>query len=161
MSSVKKLPAGGPQGSTLGILEYLSASNDNTENVPVEDKFKFVDDATIVEVVDLMNVGLASHNSKVQVSSELPEHNQFIPNDHLKTQKYVEAINSWTERNKMVLNPRKSKNMIFNFTHDYQFTSNIDLKGENIEVVEEAKLLGTIITSDLKWRRNTETIVKD
>ena len=32
---------------------------------------------------------------------------------------------------------------------------------EKIEIVEEAKLLGTIITSDLKWRRNTEELVKD
>ena len=39
MSSVKKDPASGPQGSTLGILEYLSASNNNTDNVAVDDRF--------------------------------------------------------------------------------------------------------------------------
>ena len=61
----------------------------------------------------------------------------------------------------MVLNPKKTKNMIFNFTSDHQFASNIKLKGETIEVVDEAKLLGTIVTSDLKWRKNTEAIVKD
>ena len=82
-SSEMKLPASAPQGSTIGILEYLSATNNNTDNVPVEDRFKYVDDASILEVVDLQNVGLASHNIKVQVSSEIPEHNQFIPNEHL------------------------------------------------------------------------------
>ena len=61
----------------------------------------------------------------------------------------------------MILNAKKTKNMIFNFTNDHQFTTKIRLKDENIEVVNEAKLLGTIITSDLKWRQNTEAIIKD
>ena len=99
MSSIKKLPASAPQGSTLGILVYLSVSNNNTDNVPVEDRFKYVDDASTIEVINLKNVGLASHNSKVKVSSEIPDHNQFILSDHLKTQKYVEDINNWTENN--------------------------------------------------------------
>ena len=30
-----------------------------------------------------------------------------------------------------------------------------------VEVVQETKLLGTIITSDLKWEKNTDKIVKD
>ena len=161
MSSEKKLPASAPQGSTIGILLYLSASNDNCDKVPVDDRFKFVDDASIIEVISLLNVGLASHNSKIHVSSQIPENGQFIPSEHLKTQKYVEDINNWTEENKMILNPKKTKNIIFNFSNNNQFTTNIKLKGENLEIVEEAKLLGTIITSDLKWKRNTEEIVKD
>ena len=114
-----------------------------------------------MEVIDIKNIGLASHNSKVKVSSEILENSQFIPSENLKTQKYVEEVNDWTEENKMVLNPKKTKNMIFNFSNDHQFTTKINLKGENIETVDETKLLGTIITSDLKWRRNTEAIVKD
>ena len=106
-------------------------------------------------------VRLASHNQKVQVSTEVPVNSQFIPSEFLKTQKYVEDINCWTEMNKMVLNPKKTKNIIFNFTKNNQFATNIQLKGEKIDTVEETKLLGTIITSDLKWKRNTEEIVKD
>ena len=34
------------------------------------------------------------------------------------------------------------------------------LNDTDLEVVNEAKLLGTIITDDLKWNRNTEVIVK-
>ena len=63
--------------------------------------------------------------------------------------------------NKMVLNPKKTKNIIFNFSKNNQFSTNIKLKGEKLDTVEETKLLGTIITSDLKWKRNTEEIVKD
>jgi hypothetical protein len=46
MSETKNLPGGGPQGATLGFLEYLSQSNDSANIVPVEDRFKFVDDLT-------------------------------------------------------------------------------------------------------------------
>ena len=62
---------------------------------------------------------MASHNSKSQVSSEVPEHNQFILSEHLKTQNYVNGINQGTEKNQMILNPKKTKNMIFNFSNDH------------------------------------------
>ena len=61
-SSVRSLKGGGPQGSTIGILEYLSLSNDNSDNVPEKDRFKFVDDLTILEPINLKNAGIASHN---------------------------------------------------------------------------------------------------
>ena len=70
-------------------------------------------------------------------------------------------INNWTEKNKMQLNPKKTKSMIFNFTKSCQFTTDITVKNEKVEIVDETKLLGTIITKDLNWNRNTEEIVKD
>ena len=50
--------------------------------------------------------------------------------------------------------------MIFNFTDNYQFTTRLNLNKENVEVVTETKLLGTIIQNDLKWDSNTAYIVK-
>ena len=46
---------------------------------------------------------------KMKISSEITVLNQFIPSDSLKTQKYVEDINDWTEKDKMLLNPKKTK----------------------------------------------------
>ena len=51
--------------------------------------------------------------------------------------------------------------MIFNNSIKSHFTSDLKLKGERLQVVEEAKLLGTIITNDLKWNKNTQKLVKD
>ena len=62
MSTTRELKGGGPQGSSFGIWEYLSQSNDNADSVEVEDRFKFVDDLSFIEVIYLMNVGLASYN---------------------------------------------------------------------------------------------------
>ena len=51
--------------------------------------------------------------------------------------------------------------MIFNFSKKNQFTTELSVNGKKIYIVEETKLLGTIITSDLKWKRNTREIVKN
>ena len=73
----------------------------------------------------------------------------------LKTQEYVQQIDNWTEENKMKLNEKKTTNMVFNFTRDCQFTTEISLKNVKLETVDKTKLLGTIITKDLKWYENT------
>ena len=61
----------------------------------------------------------------------------------------------------MELNAKKTKSMVFNFTKRYQFTTDLLLKNEKIEIVEQTKLLGLILTSDLKWDENTNYLVKD
>ena len=160
LSSVRNLPGGGPMGSTFGIIGYLSQSNDNANCVPEEDRYKYMDDLTMLEIVSLSNIGIATHNLKQNIPSNIPLHNQIVPNHHLKSQYYLNNIAEWTKNKQMVLNERKSKSMIFNFSKRHQFTTNLKLKGETLEVLNEAKLLGTIISTDLKWDKNTEKIVK-
>ena len=60
----------------------------------------------------------------------------------------------------MILNENKTKAMVFNFTRKHQFTTRLQLKNKNIEMVKETKLLGTIISDDLKWHKNTQFLVK-
>ena len=60
----------------------------------------------------------------------------------------------------MKVNETKTKNMIFNFTKKYQFTTRLTLNNENIEILKSTKLLGTIISDDLQWNLNTKNIVK-
>ena len=47
-SSVHSLPGGGPQGFLLGEIEYLVNSNDNAEFLDDDEKFKYVDDLSIL-----------------------------------------------------------------------------------------------------------------
>ena len=69
---------------------------------------------------------------------------------HLKSQEYLHQINKWTEENLMELNVKKTKSMIFNFSKKHKFTTDIMLKNQRIEIVNQANLLGLILTSDLK-----------
>ena len=50
--------------------------------------------------------------------------------------------------------------MIFNFTHNYKFTAELSNEDGEMYIIEETKVLGTVITSVLKWSRNTEYLVK-
>ena len=160
LSKSRNLIGGGPQGSIFGIWEYLTQSNDNADCVPEDYRFKFVDDLTILEKINLLMIGLASFNVHQSVPSEIPIHNQIIPAEHLKMQKYLKDIRDWTESQKMMLNKRKTKAMIFNFSKDHQFSTSLTIDDEKLEIVEEAKLLGVILTNDLKWSKNTEYLVK-
>ena len=60
----------------------------------------------------------------------------------------------------MILNQKKTKVMMFNYTDNYQFTTRLRLNNENIEVVNKTKLLGVIVSDDLKWEENTQYLVK-
>ena len=161
MSKERELKGGGPQGSTFGIWEYLSQSNDNADCISESDKFKFVDDLSFLEIIHLLSVGLASYNIRAHIPSNIPVHNQIILSENLKSQSQLNQINEWTKKMKMRLNEDKTKNMIFNFSKKNQFTTELSVNGKKIDIVEETKLLGTIITSDLKWNRNTREIVKN
>ena len=159
-STIRNLPGGGPAGSSIGLLEYLSQSNNNADCVSPEDRFKFVDDLTALEIVNLLTVGLASYNIKSQVPNDVPSHNQYIIPHNLKTQDHLNKINQWTKDNKMLINQKKSKIMIFNFTQKYQFTTRLEINGDALEVVPKTKLLRVLIQDDLKWDANISSLVK-
>ena len=60
ISTVRELYGGGPQGSGLGIWSYLSQTNNNHQGVADENVFKFVDDKTCLEIINLLSVGIKS-----------------------------------------------------------------------------------------------------
>ena len=59
----------------------------------------------------------------------------------------------------MKINEKKTKAMIFNFTDSYQFTTRLQLNNQPVEVIESTRLLGTIVSNDLKWDLNTKYLV--
>ena len=63
----RRINGGGPQGATLGILEYLSQSNNSADFVDQEDCLKFVDDLTILEIVNLLTIGISSSKAFLQI----------------------------------------------------------------------------------------------
>ena len=119
-----------------------------------------MDDLTILEIVNLLTVGISSFNLKHEVPSDIPVHNQIIPAENLISQKWLNEINDWTMNQKMMINENKTKAMLFNFTEKYQFTTRLQLNSQTVEVIENTKLLGTVVSNDLKWNLNTANIVK-
>ena len=160
VSKPRSQPGSGAQGASLGNHEFLSQTNNNADSIPPEDRFKFVDDLTALEKINLLSIGLASYNFKQHVASDIPTHGQFIDNSLLMSQQYLDRIKEWTINQKMVLNEDKTKAMLVNFTHNHQFTTRINLNGKNIDVVNQMKILGTIITNKISWNENCNNLVR-
>ena len=53
LSQILTLIGGGPQGTLLGGIEYLVQSNNNADVVPEEDRYKFIDDLSILQLICL------------------------------------------------------------------------------------------------------------
>ena len=155
----RQINGGGPQGATLGIIEYLSQSNNCSDFVDPEERFRFIDDLTLLEIINLVSLSIKQFDFEASVPSDLPVNSGFVDSENLKSQEYLTKISEWTEDQKMKLNKNKTKAMLFNFSKSKQFTTRLKLENENIEIVKEAKILGTIISDDLKWKKNTENIV--
>ena len=60
--------------------------------------------------------------------------------------------------NKMKLNYKKTKLMVCNLAKTKDFLPRFTFNNDELEVVEETRLLGLIIISDLSWSSNTNYI---
>ena len=54
----------------------------------------------------------------------------------------------------------KTKQNSWCFTKKHQFSTRLALNGKTIDTVKEFTLLGTILTNDLKWNKNTKHLVR-
>ena len=77
--------------------------------VDVKDRFKFVDDLSILEIVNLQTVGITSFNIKQEVANDIPTQNQYIPSHNLKSQDWLDEIFRWTENQQMKINEKRQK----------------------------------------------------
>ena len=160
LSKPRQMPGSGAMGFTIGNWEFESQTNHNADCVPKKDRYKFVDDLSILEIINLVNIGISSFNCKKQVPSDLPAYGKFVDGSQLKSQEYLDKINLWTEQHQMIISEKKTKSMIVNFTDKYKFHTRLKLKGQNTEVVDKTKILGTILTNTLSWDENCSNIIR-
>ena len=115
------------QGSFLGNWEYLSQTNKNADCVPKENRWKWVDDLSTLEIINLITLGISSYNFKQHVASDIAIHGQFIQPNLLKTQGYINTIDEWSVNQKIILSQKKTIVMIFNFSRNFQFSTRLQL----------------------------------
>ena len=81
LSTPRELPGGCPQGSTFGLLGYGVSANDNANHVSQDMKFKFVDDLSTLEKLNLILAGLSSYNFKIHVASDIGINQLYLPKE--------------------------------------------------------------------------------
>ena len=134
----------------------MSQLNDNADCISEDKRFKFVDDMSFLEIINLLSVGIDNYNVRAHVPSDVPVHNQIIVPENIESQNQLSDTNIWTKNMKMKLNEKKTKSIIFNFSRKHQFITKLSVKNQNIEVVKETKLFVTILTDDQEqeYKRN-------
>ena len=101
-----------------------------TDLIEDEDKYKFIDNLSVLDIINLVNQGISSYNFKSHVPSDISAvHNQFLPTSNFKSHKYLVNISEWTDQHLMKLNCDKSKYMVINFTDNFQFNSRLTING--------------------------------
>ena len=83
-----------------------------------------------------------------------------LPIERSNVYKQLKKTLEYAEQNEMKINFKKTKAMVFNPCTSIDFLPEMVLDNNEIEVVDEIRLLGLIIRSDLKWISNTENMVK-
>ena len=85
----------------MGILEYLSQRNNNTGFISEDLKFKFIDDLSFTEILNLITQGLCSFNVKSHLASDInSQHNQYPPPENFKSQSHLDRPYKYMDKEK-------------------------------------------------------------
>ena len=114
----------------------------------------------MLEVLNLISIGVFSYNVEEHVPSDIGIDHKFIDSSKLKSQTYLDEIEEWTNSKEMKLNVGKTDYKIFNFSTQNQFNTRLKLEDKLLEQVHSKKLLGLILSDDLTWKANTASLVK-
>ena len=130
----------------------MAQSNDNAEIVPVEDRFKFIDDLSILQLVCFSGL-LVEYNFFNHVASDVGIDELYLPASTFNTQEHLNYISNWTQQNLMRLNEAKTNYMVFSRSKE-SFATRLSINGVKIDKLNVTKMLGIWISDDLCWSRN-------
>ena len=158
VSELFNLIGGGPQGTLLGQTEYLVQSNDNADCISPDDRFKYIDDLSILQLLCLSGL-LVEYDFHNHVASDVGTGQTFLPPDRFETQACINQISQWTTTNLMQLNAAKCEYMIFSRSEE-DFATRLSVNDKILNRVRESKILGVWISDTLSWSRNCAEICK-
>ena len=178
LSSIKDLPGGGPQGTLLGLLLFLVLINDtgfedqtnvagdllsSKRNMRMVNNLhlKYVDDLTLAEAIHLPDKLIKVPESERQLPDMFHARTgHVLPPANSQVYKQLQRTEEYAKLNDMAINYEKTKLMVFNTCKSVDFRPEFEFGSKQLEVVDEMRLLGITVRSDLKWTSNTQDIVK-
>ena len=81
----------------------------------------------------------------------------YLPDENCEIVRQMHKLGAFVDEHQMRINHDKTKVMLFNTSTKRDCMPRIPIDGsdDNLEVVEQLKLLGIVITSKMKWHANT------
>ena len=177
-SGRKSLPGGGPQVTILGMFLFIILINaagfrNNLKNIgkfitkPYNRRgpmprihLKYMDDMTVAEAIHLKKKVIVNPNPNPPRPLQYHERTgHILPEGQSSVQALLTDLSIYAEDHQMKVNIDKTKVMLFNKARKYDFLPNCHFKdGEMLQIVEEIKLLGVVVRSDLSWSSNCKQI---
>ena len=177
-SERKWLPGGSPQGTRLGLFLFLILINaagyetlekqlgkhitvkKNKRKIIPNLHLKYVDDLTLAEPINVKES--VSPNPDPNPPRPLAYRDRtlhVLPAASTPLQAELDKMVQYCADNSMQINGDKTKAVLFNAGRNYDFMPQLSIDGQNnLEVVEEFRLLGVIFQSNLSWQGNTDLI---
>ena len=170
-SQPKDLPGGGPQGAFLGGLIFIIKYNGAFLRPPIPplmpgpvseskaEKVKYIDDGTVAVSINLKKCLTNDPVSRPRPLNFHERTEHILPPENNLLKYYLDDTKEFTTTNLMKINTKKSKVILFNKSRKWDFPPEVGFPDDsNLEVVSEMKLLGVIVSSDLRWIKNTQYI---
>ena len=143
-SNLKEIKTGVPQGSILGPLLFIIYMNDIHT---VTDKFNFVlyaDDTSMVQPLCTFTSPVQKSNSQISaaINSEL------------------NLVSDWLSLNKLSLNTKKTKMMLFHYRQKdvTNLIPKLKMNGKPITLVKEFNFLGIMLDESMTWNAHINKI---
>lgn len=139
-SDTELIHTGVPQGSVLGPLLFIIYMNDISLASPLFNTVLFADDTTLQSTLSSFNIS------------------QFYPSELINNE--LDKVCNWLALNKLSLNIKKTKFMIFH-SRQRNITNvipNLSISGTRIECVSQFNFLGLIIDEHLNWKAHMNKI---
>jgi hypothetical protein len=170
-SSLKMLPGGGPQGAYLGGLVFIIKYNGAFLRPPIPrgiqgpvlkskaEKVKFVDDGTVAVSVNLKTCLVPDPVDRPRPRNYHKRTGHILPAMNNLLQFYVKDTENFVSSNNMTINKQKTKVICFSKSRKWAFPPELHFSdGTPIEYISDTRLVGVVVSQDLKWFKNTEYI---
>ena len=173
-ASPQPLPAGSPQGTVLGVIVFIVKVNGLALRPPIprsipppnkqEDKsvnVKYLDDSSSACSINLKKCLIPDPDEREKPLNYHEKNKLILPKANNPLQAHLDEIFTFTQEQNMKINQGKTKLMLFNLTKNWQFPPEMGFEeGEKLECVRQSKILGLVISDDLKWYQNTKYITE-
>jgi hypothetical protein len=176
-SKSRKMPGGTSAGTILGLNFFLVLFNKagpvtnpisigqqitqpRRKRKPIKRcKVKWIDDMTLCTAVDLKQALVKEDRPVPRPLSYHARTEHRLPQDRNTMQDQLTELSSYAENHLMAINKSKTKAMVCNTRVKWDFQPELSIDGAtNIEIVEELKIVGFMLRSDMKTCSNTAYI---
>ena len=134
-SDLNNLTTGVPQGSILGPLLFLIYMNDFASASEYFDMINFADDTALISTLQTN-----ASSTSLQTDNELTK------------------ISTWLRANKLVVNVKKTKAMVFHTAKKKVPNPCITFDESRIEVVDKFTYLGIVLDRHLSWTEHIKAL---